>query len=296
MGAVSDPRRHHIVPIKAHLTHFANDKEQLGAIDTQTGRSWVSHVRNLAVEGDFFRLPDGVGADPFAAEKDLERFEDAARPVFARLALVADEIAHACREADARQVPRPALNAYTGCFRIESVEREAVALYIALQGARTRAARGRYGAAIEAGQLDDGSLFAPADESETAARSAQILSMFNNRGLSNLSHIIGHLSWFFLMDPYGAITTSDEPLQLETPLECIDEHGHAIHGMNGALPLSRYSVLELSSAHTEDSLAAIPPTSEWQEWKRAIARDQWSVGTQLYKHPEDLDEVLSWFG
>lgn len=65
--------------------------------------------------------------------------------------------------------------------------------------------------------------------------------------------------------------------------------------MHGALPLSRYSVLELTSARTVDAFGVMPTTPEWQDWERAIARDQWSVCTQLYTHPADLSEVLGWF-
>ena len=73
----SEPRRHHYVP-QFYLERFADTQRRLGAFDRQLEQTMKTSAKNVAVERDFYRLPDSTELPPRALEDLLSAQESAA--------------------------------------------------------------------------------------------------------------------------------------------------------------------------------------------------------------------------
>ena len=109
----SVPRRHHYVP-RFYLERFADQRGRLRAFNRQSGESITTSAKSVAVERDFYKIPDGVGIP-------VETLEEL-------FSMAESDAAAAMRKVVAEG-------------RVGVAERYVLAPYIALQTLRTRRSR-----------------------------------------------------------------------------------------------------------------------------------------------------------
>ena len=89
-------RRHHFVP-RFHLDRFADQKGRLRAFDRKRGETRTTSSRRVAVERDFYRLPESTGLPAGLLEETLSRQESEAAAAI-RDVLDEGRVSHSNRE------------------------------------------------------------------------------------------------------------------------------------------------------------------------------------------------------
>ena len=84
MAKTSAHRRHHYVP-RFYLDRFTDQKRRLGAFDRQKATSITTIANAVAVERDFYRLPEKIGLPANSLEEALSSQESDAAEAIRRL-------------------------------------------------------------------------------------------------------------------------------------------------------------------------------------------------------------------
>ncbi len=127
---MTTPKNQHYVP-KFYLRRFCDVAEQVHVFDKASGASFLTNVQNIAAENHFYDFPDGIDEIPDrqVGEKFLSSLEDDFADAVSELV---DGIPIKARRLDLRKK------------WIHKRLREPLALFLAIQAARTKEAREQF--------------------------------------------------------------------------------------------------------------------------------------------------------